>query len=326
MRYFSRGEKEVKQERPSSGVQPDTFEALRAALAHRIARWTDGVEQVATAIPGLTLYRHDEPTEPMNCMVGPSIALTVQGAKRALLGEHAYSYHSGRFLLAALNLPVVLQAVEAHPDRPYLSLVLTLDARSIAELVLQAEPPALEGQASLMPGLVLGETTEKFLELFLRLVDLLDDPAAIPVLAPMMCKEIFYRLLMSEQGERLWQMASAGSHNQRIARAIEWLKLNFAQPLRVEALAAEVQMSPSRFRRHFRALTAMSPLQFQKWLRLNEARRLMLAEGIDASSASFQVGYQSPSQFSREYGRLFGAPPRRDVLDLRQKTSADAAR
>jgi AraC-like DNA-binding protein len=121
-------------------------------------------------------------------------------------------------------------------------------------------------------------------------------------------------------------MASAGSHNQRIARAIEWLKLNFAQPLRVETLAADVQMSPSRFRLHFRALTAMSPLQFQKWLRLNEARRLMLSEGIDASSASFQVGYQSPSQFSREYGRLFGAPPRRDVQDLRQKTSADAAR
>jgi hypothetical protein len=182
MRHFSRGEREVKQERPSSGAQPDTFEALRAALAHRIARWTDGVEQVATAVPGLTLYRHDEPTEPMNCMVGPSIALTVQGAKRALLGEHAYSYHSGRFLLAALNLPVVLQAVEAHPDRPYLSLVLTLDARSIAELVMQAEPPALEGQANLMPGLVLGETTEKLLELFLRLVDLLDDPAAVPVL------------------------------------------------------------------------------------------------------------------------------------------------
>ena len=142
----------------------------------------------------------------------------------------------------------------------------------------------------------------------------------------MMCKEIFYRLLMSEQGARLWQMASAGSHNQRIARAIEWLKQNFAQPLRIETLAAEVQMSPSRFRRHFRALTAMSPLQFQKWLRLNEARRLMLAEGIDASSASFQVGYQSPSQFSREYGRLFGAPPRRDVQDLRQKTRTEVAR
>ncbi|MNY04132.1 HTH-type transcriptional regulator CdhR [compost metagenome] len=307
-------------------VRSDAFEVLRAALAHRVARWTEGAEQVATAIPGLTLYRHDVPTEPTNCLVGPSIALTLQGTKHALLGEHLYSYHSGRFLLAALNLPVVLQAVEARPDRPYLSLVLTLDARSIAELVMQAEPPAPVGQAGLMPGLVLGETTERFLELFLRLVELLDDPAAIPVLAPLMCKEIFYRLLMSEQGARLWQMASVGSHNQRIARAIEWLKLNFAQPLRIEALAAHVQMSPSRFHRHFRALTAMSPLQFQKWLRLNEARRLMLAEGIDASSASFQVGYESPSQFSREYGRLFGAPPRRDVQDLREKAWVNAAR
>ncbi|MDQ0569951.1 AraC-like DNA-binding protein [Variovorax paradoxus] len=313
----------MNQKRPS--VQPEKFEVLRAALAHRIARWTDGAEQVATAIPGLTLYRHDVPTEPMNCMVGPSIALTVQGAKRALLGGHTYSYHSGRFLLAALNLPVVLQAVEAHPDRPYLSLVLELDARSIAELVIQAEPPALAGQASLVPGLLLGETTEKFLELFLRLVELLDDPGAVPVLAPLMRKEIFYRLLMSEQGAQLWQMASVGSQNQRIARAIEWLKQNFAEQLRIEALAAHVQMSPSRFHRYFRALTAMSPLQFQKWLRLNEARKLMLAEGLDASSASFQVGYESPSQFSREYGRLFGAPPRRDVQDLRQKARGDAA-
>jgi AraC-like DNA-binding protein len=314
----------VKQESP--GVRPDTFEALRAALAHRVARWTDGGEQVATAIPGLTLYRHDLPTEPMNCMVGPSIALTVQGTKHALLGGRVYSYHSGRFLLAALNLPVVLQAVEAHPDRPYLSLVLELDTRSIAELAMQAEPPALAGQAGRMQGLILGETTEKFLELFLRLVELLDEPAALPVLARLMCKEIFYRLLMSEQGARLWQMASVGSHNQRIARAIEWLKLNFAQPLRIEALAGQVQMSPSRFYRHFRALTAMSPLQFQKWLRLNEARRLMLAEGIDASSAAFQVGYESPSQFSREYARLFGAPPRRDVQDLRQKARANGSR
>jgi AraC-like DNA-binding protein len=322
---FQPRSEEVKQELP--GVSADTFEALRAALAQRIARWTDGAEQFDTAIPGLAFYRHDTPTPPMNCMVGPSIALTVQGAKRALLGGRSYSYHSGRHLIAALNLPVVLQAVEAHPDQPYLSLVLELDARGIAELLLmQAEPPTLPAHAStasgLAPSLVLGDTTEALLELFLRLVKLLDEPAALAVIAPLVRKEIFYRLLTGEQGAWLWQMASAGSQNQRIARAIEWLKLNFAQPLRIEELAAHVQMSPSRFHHHFRALTAMSPLQFQKWLRLNEARRLMLADCIDASSAAFQVGYESPSQFSREYGRLFGAPPRRDIDDLRQKGGA----
>jgi AraC-like DNA-binding protein len=303
----------------------DAFEPLRAALAARVARWTEGAEQVATAVPGLTLYRHDTPTEPMNCMVGPAIALTVQGAKRALLGGQAYGYHSQRFLVTAMNLPVVLQAVEASPERPYLSLVLDLDARGIAELALQSKiPPALP-QASLAPGLVLGDTNETLLEVFLRLVNLLDEPAAIPVLAPLVQREIYYRLLMSEQGARLWQMASMGSQNQRIARAIEWLKTHFAQPLRVEELAAQVQMSPSPFHRHFRALTAMSPLQFQKWLRLNEARRLMAAEQIDVSAAAFRVGYESPSQFSREYSRLFGAPPLRDVKSLRRLDAGAAS-
>ncbi|WCM88383.1 AraC family transcriptional regulator [Acidovorax sp. NCPPB 3576] len=305
----------MKQEPPA--VPGDAFEALRSALAGHVARWTQGAEQCETPIPGLTLYRHDLPTPPVNCMAWPSIALTVQGTKHVLLGGQIYRYHSGRFLITALELPVVMQAVEARPDRPYLSLVLKLDACSIAELAMQAGPLAPPEPAALAPGLALGETTEALLELFLRLVKLLDEPQALPVLAPLVRTEIFYRLLMGEQGARLWQMVSLGSQNQRIAQAIEWLKLHFAQPLRIEELAAHVQMSPSRFHRHFRALTAMSPLQFQKWLRLNEARRLMLAGGADASTAAFQVGYESPSQFSREYSRLFGAPPRRDVQDLR---------
>jgi AraC-like DNA-binding protein len=293
--------------------EADRFEAVRSALAGRVARWTARAETFATIDPCLTLYRHDAPTEPMSCMVEPAIALTLQGVKHAVLGNDVYRYDKHRFLLTTLNLPVVLQAVEASPGKPYLSLVLKLDERAIAELVMQSNvlPPMRESSGP--RGIVLGETTTRMLEVFDRLVQLLDEPSAAPVLAPLLHKEIYYRLLSSEQGSLLWQLATVGSQGHRIGRAIEWLKTHFAQTLRVDDLAANVQMSPSRFHHHFRQFTAMSPLQFQKQLRLNEARRLMLTEHLDASTAAFRVGYESPSQFSREYRRQFGAPPRIDI-------------
>ena len=167
-----------------------------------------------------------------------------------------------------------------------------------------------------------GETTLPLLNAFQRLVDLLAEPKDIPVLAPMIQREIFYRLLVGDQGMRLRQMASVGSQSHQIAQAIDWLKRHFTQPLRIDDLATQVNMSTSTFHHHFRALTAMSPLQFQKWLRLNEARRLMLTDLMDAATAAFEVGYESPSQFSREYNRLFGAPPLRDITKLRQMTTA----
>jgi transcriptional regulator GlxA family with amidase domain len=160
---------------------------------------------------------------------------------------------------------------------------------------------------------------------FQRLIDLLDEPKDIPILAPIIQREIFYRLLVGDQGTRLRQMASSGSQSQQVARAISWLMSNFAQPLRIDDLAAQVNMSTSTFHHHFRTVTAMSPLQYQKWLRLNEARRLMLAENQDAATAAFQVGYESPSQFSREYGRLFGNSPLRDITSLRQMTANEVA-
>jgi len=156
------------------------------------------------------------------------------------------------------------------------------------------------------------------------LIDLLDEPEDIPILAPIILREIFYRLLMGDQGPRLRQMASAGSQSQQIARAIDWLKGNFTRPLHIDDLARQVNMSISTFHHHFRELTAMSPLQYQKWLRLNEARRLMLTENEDAATAAFQVGYESPSQFSREYSRLFGAPPLRDITSLRQTANVES--
>jgi len=228
--------------------------------------------------------------------------------------------------VGALDLPVVLRAVEASREVPYLSLVLKLDLRAIAELVAQIEVPPPSRANPVTRGIVLGQTTTPLLQAFDRLVALLDEPASLPVLAPLLQKEIFYRVLMSDQGALLWQMASFGSHGHRVSRAIDWLKSNFAAPLRVEELAADVQMSPSRFHHHFRQLTAMSPLQFQKWLRLNEARRLMLTENLDASNAAFRTGYESPSQFSREYSREFGAPPRRDIERLMQTQNGPVPR
>lgn len=290
---------------------------VRAMLAARIARWTTGMELSATAIPGLLVYRWEAPSEPMSCMVEPSVALVVQGAKRVLLGEEAYNYDTRRFLITSLDLPVVANIIEASPQRPCLGLVFKLDQRVMAELMVQSRlaPPREQPTGR---GLILGETTLPLLDAFGRLMALLDEPESIAALAPLIEREILYRLLVSDQGARLRQIASVGTHGQRIARAIDWLRTHYAQALRIDDLAASVQMSPSSFHQHFRSLTAMSPLQFQKWLRLNEARRLMLMEHVDASTAAFQVGYESPSQFSREYNRLFGAPPRRDIEGLRR--------
>jgi AraC-like DNA-binding protein len=300
----------------------DDFERVRAHLAARIARWTAGSEQYTTTISGLSLYRHAEPGDPMSCMLAPAIALPVQGAKRALLGPEAYAYDRHKFLITSLDLPAVLQVAQASPESPYLSAVLHLDAWVIGELMVESKLPPPDRQAVLERGMVLGETTVALLEAFDRLVGLLDEPEMIPVLAPMLQREIFYRVLRSGSGGFLWQMAAIDSQSHRVGRAIEWLKANFREPLRIEDLAARIEMSPSRFHHHFRQFTSMSPLQFQKWLRLAEARRLMVTQGLDASTAAYQVGYGSASQFSREYRRQFGAPPRRDVGGLLSPTVA----
>ena len=199
---------------------------------------------------------------------------------------------------------------------PCVGLVLKLDIRLLAELIAQA-PEAPPRERSLQTGVGVGAITSALLGPIARLLALLDEPAAIPVLAPLIQREIHYRLLATDQAARLRQITAVGSQSHRVARAIDWLKLHYAEPLRIDELAQRVQMSPSSLHHHFKQLTAMSPLQYQKWLRLNEARRLMLSDGTDAATAAFNVGYESPSQFSREYTRLFGAPPRRDVEALR---------
>ncbi len=295
--------------------------ALQDALARIIGRWTEEVEDRSTAIPDLNFFRRRAPAKPAVCLVEPSVILVVQGAKQLIVGGEAYPYSVHRFLITSLDLPANSETVIASPDKPCLGLALKLDVRIIADLIAQGGlPPAREPKSDRSIGI--GVVSRPLLEAFKHLLDLLDEPSAIPVLAPVFQREIHYRLLMSDQAARLWQTAAVGSQSHRIARAIDWLKANYRLSIRVDDLAGRVHMSSSAFRHHFHQLTSMSPLQYQKWLRLSEARRLMLNEKLDAAAAAFHVGYESASQFSREYSRLFGAPPRRDIEGLRRKAGA----
>jgi AraC-like DNA-binding protein len=300
-------------------------EVMLDSLGKSIARWTDNGDRFVTAIPGLTLYRQDEPSQPTSIMYEPRICVIAQGAKRVLLGDDTYVYDAQHFLITSAYLPTFVQIIKASREKPCLGLILKLDQREMSQLMVDSHLPAPRPQQA-SRGMATGEVTLPLLTAFQRLIDLLDEPKDISILAPMIQREIFYRLLVGDQGTRLRQMASAGSQSQQIARAIDWLKDNFRQPLRIDDLATQVHMSTSTIHHHFKALTAMSPLQYQKWLRLSEARRLMLTERLDATTAALQVGYGSPSQFSREYGRLFGAPPLRDIASLRRPASPRSLR
>lgn len=294
----------------------NSLEVAIESLGTSIARLTEQGELHTIAVPGLSLFRREEPTGPISGMYEPSVCLVAQGAKRVLLGDDTYVYDAHHYLITSVHLPTVVQIIEASREKPYLGLRLKLDQREISQLMVDSNlPPPRVQQSS--RGMATGEVTLPLLTAFQRLIDLLADQQDIAILAPIIQREIIYRLLVGDQGERLRQIASAGSQSHQIARAIDWLKGNYSQPLSIDDLAAHVRMSSSTFHHHFRSMTALSPLQFQKQLRLQEARRLMLAERMDAASAAFQVGYESPSQFSREYNRLFGAPPLRDITNLR---------
>ncbi|WP_261397712.1 AraC family transcriptional regulator [Halomonas sp. DP8Y7-3] len=300
-----------------------SLDAIHADLAGLIGGRTLGLEDCATELESLALFRREALTEPCACMVQPSIVIVVQGAKQMLVGEQAYAYDTKRFLINSLDLPARSQVLEASTDMPCLGLSFKLDLSVMTELISQIRLPPPRARAS-EAGTSIGTLTPELLEPFRRLLGVLDEPADMAVLAPLIEREIHYRLLKSDLAPRLWQIASVGSQSQRIARAIDWLKANYTQPLRTAELATQAQMSTSSLHQYFRQLTGMSPLQYQKWLRLSEARRLMLNDAYDAAAAAFQVGYESPSQFSREYSRLFGAPPKRDIESLRHRSFAGA--
>lgn len=291
------------------------IEEIQMELADRVGRWTKGASRLETGIPGFVLIRGDRPTEPLSYTMESSVCLIAQGRKRVFLGEESYLFDDRHFLITSVDLPVVAQILEASEERPYLGLTLELDRKAIAQLILEVESSHSSSGTS-DKGIEVSEASEPVLEAFRRLIDLLDSPKDITVIGPLIKREIFYRILTGEQGPKLRRMVTAGSHSNRIASTIHWLRKNFAAPVKIDDLASYAGMSQSTFHHHFRSVTAMSPLQFQKRLRLNEARRLMLADHIDAATAAFQVGYESPSQFSREYKRLFGAPPSQDIKNI----------
>lgn len=301
--------------------QPNYSAPLRPhqdAMAEVIARYVSDTADWETPIQNLLFFRRDKPTEPDFCLIEPSVVLVVQGTKQMLVGGEAFPYDTSKFLITSLDLPASSQVLEASARKPCLGLVLKLDIRTLAELISQGTLPVTR-ERSAGTSVGLGTITPEIMEPLKRLVELLEEPGAISILAPLIQREIHFRLLLSDRAALLRQIASVDSQSHRISKAIEWLKINYSSPLRIDDLAALVQMSAPTFHHHFRQLTAKSPLQYQKWLRLSEAKRLMLNEHLDASSAAFRVGYESPSQFNREYSRLFGMPPKRDIEALRKR-------
>jgi AraC-like DNA-binding protein len=294
---------------------------LRRELARKIAAHVPAAGDRATAVPGLTLYRRTAPTACNAVTYQPSLSVFVQGRKRVTLGGTTYLCDESSFLLTSVDVPVVSQIIAAREQVPLLSLRLALEMPVVREIISQEEfpAPALSSQGR---GIAVGKTTVDLLRACSRLIDLLDVPDDIPFLGNLIQREIVYRLLQGPQGERLRAIATTGDQSHRTAKAIAWLKANYTKPLRVEDLAEVARMGMSTLHHHFRALTAMSPLQYQKQLRLVAARERMLIEGLDAASAAFEVGYESASQFNREYKRFFGQPPMRDIKARRFSESA----
>jgi AraC-like DNA-binding protein len=294
-----------------------------ATLAGLIERSSDhlGDGMHATAIPNVFLIRSSQPTEPLHGLQQPAVCIVAQGRKQVMAGRAMLVYDPAHYLVAAVEVPVIGQILEASAAKPYLCLRLDLDPSAIAALMMEAPTGGDDGGS---PGasLAISRVTPPLLDAAVRLLRLLETPDDIAVLAPLAEREILYRLLTGEQASRLRQIAIAESRTQQVARAIGWIKANFRAPFSIEALAAHAHMSPSTLHTHFKAVTAMSPLQYQKQIRLQEARRLILSQSLDAAVAGHSVGYDSPSQFSREYKRLFGAPPARDIARLRMSPFA----
>jgi AraC-like DNA-binding protein len=289
---------------------------MRRELASKIAAHAQAAGEHSTAIAGLVLFRRTSPTACYRAAYEPSLTVFAQGRKRINLGGTVYLCDASSFLLSSIDVPVQSQIVEASDKVPLLSMFLRLDMPTVREVLSREDLPEPESTAH-RRGLAVGETTLGLLGACARLIELLETPEDIPFLSHLIQREIIYRILRTPQAERLRAIATTGDLSHRTARAIAWLRANYAKPLHMEELASIARMGVSTLHHQFRALTAMSPLQYQKQLRLQTARQRMLMDGIDATSAGYEVGYESVSQFSREYSRLFGQPPMRDIKALR---------
>jgi AraC-like DNA-binding protein len=295
------------------------LDADREELIAIVERYAKIEGLTPTAWPALSFFRADSPSDRSCAMYEPCLGLLLQGNKHILLGDERFEQENGHYLISSIDVPVSAQVMRASPHHPCLCITLRLDPVRIGEWLSEVKLP--KPATATARGLALSPVSMEILDPLLRLARLLDSPHDLPLLAPLIERELIYRLLTGEQGARLAQIAAAGGQGQHIARAIQWLKQHYNKPLRIGDLANMVNMSASSLHHHFREITAMSPLQYQKLLRLHEARRLLLTEGCDVATAAHRVGYESPSQFSREYSRQHGAPPLRDVNRLRQVAS-----
>ncbi|MCE8034874.1 AraC family transcriptional regulator [Billgrantia tianxiuensis] len=300
-----------------------TAHSRQSELTRRVLRLTheDGIFR--STIAPLSLIRISNTTERMPCVAEPSLFVAIQGRKRMELSGQPFIYDPLHYLVVSLALPVTGQVIEASPQTPYLCARLDIDLAMLSELLLEYDPGEPTNDSDGRRGLFIARMSDSLIDAVLRLVRLLDTPHDIPALAPLILREIHYRVLCGELGYRLRDLAGINGQSKSIVEVIQLLKSRYAEPLRIEDLAAAVHMSPSTLHHRFKDLTSMSPLQFQKQLRLHEARRLMLNEGVNASTASYRVGYNSPSQFSREYRRLFGTPPYQEIAQQREATTGN---
>jgi AraC-like DNA-binding protein len=294
---------------------------MRKQLARKIADLAIAEGDMHTPIPGLRLYRRSVPTACTSAAYEPSLVVFLQGQKRIIVGKTTYICDGSNFLLTSVDLPVISQVIAATEKEPILGLLLKLEMPAVREILSQQEFHLREESAEAR-AMAVGVSSLELLDACSRLVDLMDAPQDIPILSSLIQREIIYRLLRSPQGKHLRAIATLGEQSHRTAKAVEWLRINYAKPLRVEELATMARMGVSTLHHQFRSLTAMSPLQYQKQLRLHVARERMLSEGLDAASAAFEVGYESASQFNREYRRFFGEPPMRDIKARRLAIAA----
>ncbi|MEK5142159.1 AraC family transcriptional regulator [Paenibacillus sp. FSL M7-0134] len=296
-------------------IEGSTMEK-QAELARLIERFSNQDGVLTTAIPSLHFVRSSNTTVPIHQVHEPALCIVAQGRKVVMLAEESYHYGTSDYLVVSVDLPISGQVIQASAEAPYLCLRLNFDPHQVLDLIKESAFPT-----SPMPdsrrGLYVSQTNSLLLDAVVRLVHLLQSPQDVPVLAPLVIREILYRILQGNQGESLKQLVMTGSHSNRIAEVIKRIKQDYDKPLRIEELSKLANMSPSSLHRHFKEVTAMSPMQYQKQLRLQESRRRLLSESADAADVGFQVGYESPSQFSREYARLFGLPPISDIKRLR---------
>jgi AraC-like DNA-binding protein len=305
----------MKNTKENAALKANPARGLRAELARKIASLVGKEENRITEIPGVSLHRRTSPTPPCRTTYHPGVIVVAQGSKQVNLGRTSFIYDESRFLLTAVDLPIVSWVAKATEEVPCLVLSLRLDMSMVRELLGREEIHVADAPSD-SPAMSIGETTPEFLNACCRLLDLLDSPQDIPFLSGLIQREIIYRILRGPEGARLRAVATLGDQSHRTAKAVAWITANYAKPLHVEELAQIASMGVSTLHHHFRTLTAMSPLQYQKQLRLQSARSLMANNGLDAASAAFEVGYESATQFNREYSRFFGQPPMRDIRAL----------